>query len=68
MVGIANDSDQGHPAWTISLTSAASATSSGGTGGAHYAGNGTPTVGNTNLANGRGVASQYDVACYHQPG
>jgi len=42
-------------------------TSFGGTGGAHYAGNGPATAGNTNLANGRGVASQYDVACYHQP-
>jgi len=45
-----------------------SATSPGGTGGANYAGNGPATAGNTNLANGRGVASQYDVACYHQPG
>jgi len=43
------------------------ATNPGGTGGAHYAGNGPSTMGNTNLANGRGVASQYDVACYHQP-
>jgi hypothetical protein len=32
----------------------------GGTGGTHYAGNGPSTV-------GTGVASQYDVACYHQP-
>ena len=45
-----------------------SATSPGGTGGAHYAGNGPSTVGNMNLGNGKGVASQYDVACYHQPG
>jgi hypothetical protein len=43
------------------------ATNPGGTGGAHYAGNGPSTAGNTNLANGRGAASQYDVACYHQP-
>ena len=38
-----------------------------GTGGQNYAGNGPATAGNTNLANGRGVAAQYDVACYHQP-
>lgn len=44
-----------------------STTSPGGTGGAHYAGNGPSTAGNTSLANGQGVASQYDVACYHQP-
>lgn len=45
-----------------------SATSPGGTGGANYAGNGPATAGNTSLANGNGVAAQYDVACYHQPG
>jgi hypothetical protein len=50
-----------------SLFNEPSATSSGGTGGAHYAGNGTSTAGNMNLGNGKGVASQYDVACYHQP-
>jgi hypothetical protein len=44
-----------------------SATSSGGNGGAHYAGNGPSTAGNTKLGNGKGVAAQYDVACYHQP-
>lgn len=35
-----------------------SATSSGGVRGSHYAGNGPSTV-------GTGVASQYDVACFH---
>ena len=44
-----------------------SPTDPGGTGGQNYAGNGPATAGNTNLANGRGVAAQYDVACYHQP-
>ena len=49
-----------------------SMTSSGGNGGAHYAGNGPSTVGKT--TNGVGhttnkglIAAQYDVACYHQP-
>ncbi len=40
----------------------------GGIGGQNYAGNGPATAGNTSLANGQGVAAQYDVACYHQPG
>ena len=38
----------------------------GGTGGQNYAGNGLHTQ-SPELANGQGVASQYDVACYHQP-
>ena len=38
----------------------------GGTGGQNYAGNG-PHTQNPALANGQGVAAQYDVACYHQP-
>jgi uncharacterized low-complexity protein len=37
-----------------------SATSSGGIGGSHYAGNGPATVNHTPV-----VASQYDVACFH---
>ena len=49
-----------------------SATSSGGNGGTHYAGNGPSTAGKTtngvgHVTNGGLVASQYDVACYHQP-
>ena len=49
-----------------------SATSSGGNGGTHYAGNGPSTAGKTtngvgHTTNGGLVASQYDVACYHQP-
>jgi hypothetical protein len=49
-----------------------SATSSGGNGGIHYAGNGPSTVGKTTTGGGHTtndglVASQYDVACYHQP-
>ena len=49
-----------------------SATSSGGNGGMHYAGNGPSTAGKTtngvgHTTNGGLVASQYDVACYHQP-
>ena len=44
-----------------------SPTDPGGNGGLHYAGNGPSTVGNTSLGNGKGVAAQYDVACYHQP-
>ena len=43
-----------------------SATSPGGNGGAHYAGNGPSTAGKTK-PNGSLVAAQYDVACYHQP-
>ena len=37
-----------------------------GNGGTHYAGNGPSTLGKT-TPNGQLVASQYDVACYHQP-
>jgi hypothetical protein len=49
-----------------------SATSSGGNGGAHYAGNGPSTVnkttnGNGHTTNGGLIAAQYDVACYHHP-
>jgi len=48
------------------------ATSSGGNGGTHYAGNGPSTAGKTtngvgHTTNGGLVTSQYDVACYHQP-
>jgi hypothetical protein len=48
------------------------ATSAGGNGGLHYAGNGPSTAGKTTSGaghdnNGGLVASQYDVACYHQP-
>ena len=44
----------------------------GGIGGQHYAGNGASTSGKTtngvgHTTNGGNVASQYDVACYHQP-
>jgi hypothetical protein len=42
-------------------------TNPGGIGGQNYAGNGTHTT-STSLANGQGVAAQYDVACFHQPG
>ena len=49
-----------------------SATSPGGNGGMHYAGNGPSTAGKTtngvgHTTNGGLVAAQYDVACYHQP-
>ena len=49
-----------------------SATSPGGNGGLHYAGNGASTKGMTtngvgHTTNGGLVASQYDVACYRQP-
>ena len=44
----------------------------GGIAGQHYAGNGASTSGKTtngvgHTTNGGNVASQYDVACYHQP-
>ena len=49
-----------------------SATSPGGNGGIHYAGNGPSTAGKTtngvgHTTNGGLIAAQYDVACYHQP-
>jgi hypothetical protein len=49
-----------------------SATDPGGNGGQHYAGNGSSTMGKTtngggHTTNGGLVASEYDVACYHQP-
>jgi hypothetical protein len=48
-----------------------SATSLGGIGGQHYAGNGPSTAGKSTPGVGQTtngvIAAEYDVACYHQP-